>query len=210
VEAVTSDSAAMKTLIEERVRRVPGVVSVETFPYLSLYYQEAQYSIARSKEAGSPPGVRPVRLTDFDCDLARLLSTDGRMPYNSIATALGVSETMVRQHIQRLTEAGALRVMCIVNPLRLGFRAVAWLAIRVTPGARLADVAEALAATRQVTYVAILAGRFDIIAEVVCVDQAELLELVDSHVRVLPSISSTEIAMYMDLRYKALVPQPSG
>ena len=45
----------------------------------------------------------------------------------------------------------------------------------------------------------ITAGRYDIFAEVVCVDMGHLLELVNDRIRVLDGVQGTEIFSYLHL-----------
>lgn len=47
-------------------------------------------------------------IDEFDIQILKQLEIDGRMAYSAIATALGVSNTMVHQRISRLTEQGIL------------------------------------------------------------------------------------------------------
>ncbi|MFE7978176.1 Lrp/AsnC family transcriptional regulator [Streptomyces shenzhenensis] len=204
VEALTRDSLAMLNFVNGELRKVPGVTEIEIFPYLRLHYQEAQFFIARSEQKGSTGGVRPSALDDFGRRIVQLLSTDGRMSFRALAQHLAVSETTVRQHVQRMISEGVFRPICLVNPLRLGFRAVAWLAINAAPNATLTEVAEMLAGTSHISYVAITAGRFDVFAEVVCADNAELIAFLEEYVRTSPLIAGVETSIYMDLTYKPL------
>ncbi|MCQ8828600.1 Lrp/AsnC family transcriptional regulator [Streptomyces malaysiensis] len=204
VEALTRDSLAMLNFVNGELRRVPGVTDIEVFPYLRLHYQEAQYSIARSEQKKATSGVRPSSLDDFGRRIVQLLSTDGRMSFRALAQKLEVAETTARQHVQRMTAQGVFRPICLVNPLRLGFRAVAWLAINAAPTATLTEVADMLAGTSRISYVAITAGRFDVFAEVVCADNAELMDFLEEYVRTSPLISAVETSIYMDLAYKPL------
>ena len=78
------------------------------------------------------------------------------------------------------------------------------------PGARAVDIAEALTELPAVTYVAVTAGRFDVLTEVVCQNQEDLLTVVDGQLRALPGVASVEVWLYLDLRYKPLEPRASG
>ena len=51
----------------------------------------------------------------------------------------------------------------------------------------------------EVDYVVTTAGSFDILAEVVCEDDAELLELLTKRIRTLPGVQSTETFVYLKL-----------
>ncbi|ULT24610.1 winged helix-turn-helix transcriptional regulator [Sphingobacterium sp. E70] len=47
-------------------------------------------------------------IDEFDLQILKYLDADGRMAYSAIATALGVSNTMIHQRINRLMEQGIL------------------------------------------------------------------------------------------------------
>ena len=51
----------------------------------------------------------------------------------------------------------------------------------------------------EVAYVVTTAGSFDLLVEVVCEDDDELLELINSRVRCLPGVASTETFVYLKL-----------
>jgi Lrp/AsnC family transcriptional regulator for asnA, asnC and gidA len=61
-------------------------------------------------------------------------------------------------------------------------------------------VADALAEIDEVAYVVICAGRFDVLCEIVCEDDATLLDLISSRVRTLPGVADTEVLVYLSLR----------
>ncbi len=205
VEIVCRDASDLLRTIEAQVLRVPGVGSVETFPYLELHYQEPMWDRARSKSADGV-GKDVVALDDVDRALVRELSADGRAPFRDLSDRLGVSETQVRARVQRLTSSGAMRVMAIAKPRSLGFDTLAWLGITVAPGVTMAEVAHRLADVPAIAYLVIIAGSFDILAEAVCVDLADLARLLDSEVRGLTGVARVEAMVCLDQHYERLRP----
>ncbi|MDT7711235.1 MAG: hypothetical protein QOG20_6842 [Pseudonocardiales bacterium] len=207
VEVLCRDSAALRSLVDARFRQLPGVTAVDVLPFLRLHYQQARFSAERLAGAS---GVRPTMMEPVDRSVVTQLAIDGRKSFRDIALDLGVSETMVRQHFQRLSGSGVVKVMSIANPLTLGYAATAWLAIRIAPEARAVDVAEQLTALPAVSYVAITAGRCDVLAEVVCERREDLLALVDDQVRRIGGVATVDISIYLDLLYKPLLPYPAS
>jgi Lrp/AsnC family transcriptional regulator for asnA, asnC and gidA len=205
VEVLCRDQSALLTVVDDLIRGAAGVRDVELFPYLSIHYQQAQFSGARRKGADAP-GVRPTSLDRIDRQIVRELSRDGRAPFLKIAGALDVSESQVRQRFKRLSDTGVVKVLAIINPMGLEYRTMAWLCVRAAPGAGVGELAEAFARLRFVTYVAISAGRFDLFVEVICVSPEELLELLDREVRPLAGLASIETSVYQELHYKPLLP----
>jgi DNA-binding Lrp family transcriptional regulator len=207
VELVCRDDERLTELVEGCVARLEGVISYEVFPYLSLHYQQAQLAAATALGTGAPAvSASRLRFDDLDREILRRLAADGRTAYQAIARELGLNEAKVRQRVRRMLESGAVRIMAITNPQSLGYRSMAWVAVTVRPGSRSLDVAEALARVPAVTYVAICTGRYDLFLEVACRDDAEMLTVLDEHVRVVPALSRVEVFSYLTLRYKPLAP----
>ena len=125
------------------------------------------------------------------------LQEDGRRSYAAIGKAVGLSEAAVRQRVQRLQETGVMQIVAVTDPLTLGFRRQAMIAIK--SDGDLDKVAGQLADMEEIDYVVITAGSFDLLAEVVCEGDDQLLEIL-GRVRAVPSVTSTETFVYLRLR----------
>ena len=126
------------------------------------------------------------------------LQDNGRRSYAEIGKAVGLSEAAVRQRVQRLTDAGIMQVVAVTDPLQLGFHRQAMVGIRVSGDVR--AVAEQLERIEAVDYLVLTAGSFDILAEVVCASDADLLDLLNTRIRTLPGVVSSETFVYLELR----------
>ena len=96
------------------------------------------------------------QIDDVGRRIIELLQSDGRMSYAAISQQVGLSEAAVRQRVNKLMADGVMQVVAVTDPLQLGFRRQAMVAISVQ-GA-LEPVAEALAAMDEVTYLVLVAG----------------------------------------------------
>lgn len=124
------------------------------------------------------------------------LQQDGRRSYASIGKAVGLSEAAVRQRVQRLTDTGAMQIVAVTDPLTLGFPRQTMIGIRCNGD--LQRVADQLAAMGEIDYVVITAGSFDLLIEVVCENDDQLLEIL-GRVRAIPSVTTTETFVYLKL-----------
>ncbi|MBX0301646.1 Lrp/AsnC family transcriptional regulator [Cryobacterium sp. 1639] len=140
---------------------------------------------------------RPAHLDDVSKMIIEQLQVDGRRSYAEIGKAVGLSEAAVRQRVQKLTEAGVMQVVAVTDPMQLGFYRQAMIGIRASGDTRV--LADQLAAIPAVDYVVLTAGSFDILAEVVCENDDELIALLNSQIRMLDGVSSTETFMYLKL-----------
>ncbi|MFS0854598.1 Lrp/AsnC family transcriptional regulator [Microbacterium sp. 179-I 3D4 NHS] len=130
--------------------------------------------------------------------IIELLQEDGRRSYSDIGRVVGLSEAAVRQRVQRLTESGVMQIVAVTDPMQLGFHRQAMIGIRVSGDAR--RVAEAVAAIEAIDYVVITVGAFDVLAEVVCEDDEDLLALINDVIRPIDGVLSTETFIYAKLQ----------
>ncbi len=125
------------------------------------------------------------------------LQRDGRRSYSAIAEAIGLSEAAVRQRVQRLRESGVVQIVAVTDPKRVGFSRQALVGIRATGDLR--RLAEKLASIAEIDYVVVCAGSFDILVELVCEDDAHLVDLLNTTIRSLPEVREAETFVYLDL-----------
>jgi DNA-binding Lrp family transcriptional regulator len=193
--------------LDERIRPMRGVADCESFPYLRLYYQQPQWDAARLKREARSGPAEPIALDDIDRRVIVELNRDGRASFRSIADTIGVSEGLVRQRAHRLIETGAIRVMAITNPQSLGFELIAWLSIVAAPDVKLEELADRVASCEAIAYLAVCAGRFDVIAEAICTDRQDLLRLLDTEIRPMSGVDRVEVSICADLRYRRVGPR---
>lgn len=144
------------------------------------------------------PKNRPVTLDPVSKAIVEQLQADGRRSYAEIGKAVGLSEAAVRQRVQKLTDSGVMQVVAVTDPLQLGFSRQAMIGIRVTGDTT--RVAQTLAELTGIDYVVLTAGSFDILAEVVCEDDDHLIDLLNSEIRSIPGVTSTETFVYLRLQ----------
>ena len=126
------------------------------------------------------------------------LQQDGRRSYATIGESLGLSEEAVRHRVTQLIDAGVMQIVAVTDPLQLGFARQAMVGVIVEGD--LKQVAEAVAAIEEVDYVVITAGGFDILAEVVGVSDAHLLELVTAQIKPISGITAIHTFLYLELQ----------
>jgi Lrp/AsnC family transcriptional regulator for asnA, asnC and gidA len=145
-----------------------------------------------------PSNLKSVHLDDVSKAIIEQLQTDGRRSYAEIGKAVGLSEAAVRQRVQKLTDTGVMQVVAVTDPMQLGFFRQAMIGVRVQGDTT--TVAEALALIPAVDYVVLTAGSFDILAEVVCESDEDLIDLLNKEIRGIPGVLSTETFVYLKLQ----------
>jgi Lrp/AsnC family transcriptional regulator for asnA, asnC and gidA len=125
------------------------------------------------------------------------LQQDGRRSYARMGESIGLSEGAIGQRVRRMVDAGVMQIVAVTDPMQLGFARQAMIGIRCTGDAL--EVAERLAAIESIDYVVLTAGSFDAIVEVVCEDDDELLDLLNTRIRAVPGVTSTETLIYLKI-----------
>jgi Lrp/AsnC family transcriptional regulator for asnA, asnC and gidA len=138
------------------------------------------------------------RLDQIDHHIIAALKQDGRMPFAQLARELDVSPGMVRERYHRLVQDGILQVVAVTNPLKVGNRVITLIGIKVRDS-RLREVARQVAALDEVVYLVLCTGSYDLLAEVVCRDNAHLLEFLSERLRAIEGIYNTESFVYLDI-----------
>lgn len=145
----------------------------------------------------APERPDPPALDAIDQTLVEALREDGRAALGALGERVGLSGDAVRERLRRLRNAGAVSVAGTPDPHALGYRTVALVALQVR--GPVLPVAQRLAAVAQIDFVACSAGSFDVLAEVLAQDDAQLLELVDREVRAIPEVERCSTLLYLDV-----------
>jgi Lrp/AsnC family transcriptional regulator for asnA, asnC and gidA len=131
---------------------------------------------------------------EIDLQIIDVLHKDGRVAFAQIAEQLNVSPGMIRLRYNRLVEQGYVKVVAVTNPLRMGFKTMAMIGIRVD-GSKLLGVAEQISRLNEVIYLVVCSGRFDLFAEVVCRDHEDLLRFITEKLSTIEGVRESESFM---------------
>ena len=106
-------------------------------------------------------------LDELDRRLVRLLAQDGRMPVGDIANCLGVSAPTVRNRIKGLEQTGLLKISALIDAAEHQGLTTALIGLNMISRGKLPEVLERLERHDNVTWAAVVTGRYDILVEVV-------------------------------------------
>ena len=140
--------------------------------------------------------VPDVELDSKSKAIIEALQQEGRRSYAEIGREVGLSEAAVRQRAAKLTAAGVMQIVAVTSPMQLGFNRQAMIGVRVNSD--ITGTAEALSKLPQVNYTVVTAGVYDILIEVVCADDDELMETLQQ-LRSFETVESTDTMMYLKL-----------
>ena len=127
--------------------------------------------------------------------IVALLEKDGRMAFSEIAQTLGVSEGTIRNRVNGMKEAGMLRIVAIADPVAAEYQADAILGLRIASGHTPEGVAKRLGANQNVVYVLWVAGRYDLMVEIVSDARESFLRFLETQIHGAADIADAEIML---------------
>lgn len=149
---------------------------------------------------GEPSSHSPGSAIDrLDFHIMQHLIEDGRKSLTDIAKALNISVGTARNRLSRLMDEDVFMVFGQVDPNRIGFNAYAQIFIAIRPVNRLAEIAAQIAAFPEVSFVAQIAGEFDLEINVMCRDNNHLTTLMNERLYKIDGIHQTKTNMYLQV-----------
>lgn len=108
-------------------------------------------------------------LDALDNEIVHLLEEDGRMPIGEMAKKLNVTAPTVRNRIKGLERNGVFKVSGLIDPDKYQEMITALVAMSIRSGGKLDQILDKIAQLPNVAWAGVATGRYDIIAEVICV-----------------------------------------
>ena len=126
-----------------------------------------------------------------------ILETDGRTPFSEIAQALNVSEGTIRNRVNALRDNNMLRIVAVADPVVQDYRTDALLGLKVASGVSPAQVAARVQDDPRVVFSLWVAGRFDLVLEIVSDDADALQRFLEDEIHSATDISDVEVLLGM-------------
>ena len=109
-------------------------------------------------------------LDTLDNAIIRLLTENGRMPIGEMAKKLNVTSPTIRNRIKELEKNGIFKISGLIDPSQHQEMITALVAMSVQSKGMLDKILEKITQLPNVVWAGVVTGRYDIIAEVVCVE----------------------------------------
>jgi len=139
----------------------------------------------------------------IDCRMIELLQKDGRISNTDIAKKIGISEATVRTRLNRLIEEEYIQIVAVSNPIKLGFKIVGILRIKVDI-TKIESVTNELSKLKSIWFVVHATGDSDIYTEFVAKSLDELNDLIFNKIYKIKGVVRTETSLilkYIKRRY---------
>lgn len=175
---------------------VPGIGHVEKMVIIQQVKVVSRL-LTNLKETPCPenPGKDPVNLDYQDILLIRELQTNARHKISYLAQKLETSKPTIYKKIQRLMDERVIQIRTGIDPFALGYEGVATIGLKCDPD-KVSEVANTVASYNQVQYVAICAGRYDILTWVVFRTLSDLRHFTADKLGSIPGLKDTETMIH--------------
>jgi DNA-binding Lrp family transcriptional regulator len=113
--------------------------------------------------------MNKLNLDTLDNEIIRLLTESGRMPIGDLAKRLNVTAPTIRKRIKDLEKNGIFKVSGLIDPNQPQEMITALVAMSIRSGGKMDQILEKISKLPNVAWAGVVAGRYDIIAEIVCI-----------------------------------------
>jgi Lrp/AsnC family transcriptional regulator for asnA, asnC and gidA len=149
--------------------------------------------------------VDKTNIDTFDNEIIRLLTENGRMPIGEISKRLNVTSPTIRKRIKNLEKNGIFKVSGLIDPSKHQEMITALVAMSIQSYGKLDKILDKIAQLPNVVWAGVVTGRYDIIAEVVCVKgKDELYRFTTNTVLKIGNVVRSETFIIMKSRHNWL------
>ena len=146
--------------------------------------------------------MKNTNIDALDNEIIRLLTEDGRMPIGEMAKRLEVTTPTVRSRIKNLETKGLMKVSGIIDPNQHPQMITALVAMSIRSHGKMDQILEKIAHLPNVVWAGVSTGRYDIIAEVLCVKgKDELYRFTTKTILTIGNVIRSETFIIMKSRH---------
>jgi Lrp/AsnC family transcriptional regulator for asnA, asnC and gidA len=146
--------------------------------------------------------VDKTNLDTLDNEIIRLLTENGRMPIGEMAKKLKVTSPTIRNRIKDLEKSGVFKVSGLIDPNKHQEMITALVAMSIKSDGKMDQILKKIGQLANVVWVGVVTGRYDIIAEVVCIGgKDELYRLTTETILKMGNVLRSETFIIMKSRH---------
>jgi Lrp/AsnC family transcriptional regulator, regulator for asnA, asnC and gidA len=142
-------------------------------------------------------------LDDYDIKILKHLETDGRMAFSAIAAELGISNTMVHQRVNRMTEQGILAgIKPVLNEKKMGYDWGAFTGITLEKDHDSERIIEALKNIPEVTECYYITGTYTLYLRIIAKNHEHIRDVLYNKIDNIPGIAKTDSIIELGCAFK--------
>lgn len=142
-------------------------------------------------------------LDDFDISILKQLEIDGRMAFSAIASELGISNTMVHQRVNKMTEQGILTgIKPVLNEKKIGYDWGAFTGITLEKDHDSDRIIEALKMIPEVTECYYITGNFTLYVRIIAKNHEHMRQILYNQIDNIEGIAKTDSMIELGCAFK--------
>ena len=197
---LVKDRAELRQLTSDDLPAISGIseMRIDLATETSVTANGRRLFLAKEAPAIRLPAPK-VDLDDLDIAILQALVDDGRQSSRKIARTHNVSEGTIRTRLGRLTQAGLVRVVAMVEPVALGLAGVIACVSLRADRARLSSIQKEVAALPESVFTAVCVGSADLSLALAATDPQQLIELISSRLHTIDGVLATDTLLMVDV-----------
>jgi Lrp/AsnC family transcriptional regulator, regulator for asnA, asnC and gidA len=142
-------------------------------------------------------------LDDYDIQILKQLEIDGRMAYSVIATTLGISNTMVHQRVNKMTEQGILKgIKPVLDEKKIGYDWAAFTGITLDKDHDSERIIEALKNIPEVTECYYITGTYTLYLRIVAKNHEHIRQILYNKIDNIKGVVKTDSIIELGCAFK--------
>ena len=142
-------------------------------------------------------------LDEFDINIIKELEKDGRMAYSAIATNLKISNTMVHQRINRLTEQGILKgIKPVIDEKKVGYDWGSFTGLTLNKDQDSGRIIEELKKIPEITECYFITGSLTLYIKIIAKNHEHMRKILYEKIDNIPGIAKTDSIMELGCAFK--------
>jgi Lrp/AsnC family transcriptional regulator, regulator for asnA, asnC and gidA len=132
-----------------------------------------------------------TNLDAIDQHIVEILQENGKLSNSEIAERVNTSEATVRRRIARLVQEDCIRIVAVADPFKLGIKIIAIVGLHIDRS-RLRDIEHTIVGLKEVRFLGVTIGGYDIIFEAWFTSNEAMLEFLSDTIARIEGVQRSE------------------
>lgn len=147
--------------------------------------------------------VNNLPVDEYDIRILKMLETDGRMAFSTIASELGISNTMVHQRVGKMTDQGILTgIKPVLNEKKMGYDWGAFTGLTLEKDHDSERIIEALKQIPEVTECYYITGAFTLYIRIMARNHEHMRQILYDQIDNIGGIAKTDSMIELGCAFK--------
>ncbi len=147
--------------------------------------------------------ITSQQLDQFDIQILKFLEEDGRMAFSAMAQEMGISNTMVHQRVNKLTEHGILKgIKPILDEKKIGYDWASFTGLTLDKDHNSERIIAALKAIPEVTECYYITGSYTLFIRIIAKNNEHMRRILYDQIDNISGISKTDSFMELGCAFR--------